>query len=181
MVSKVFEKLVKNRHVDQLEKLGGFFCFQYSFRFSRSIADLVTVVSGRVARAFNRFAATRAVAFDISNAFDRIWHADLLHKHKSDGIPSQIFGLILSFLSNQGFTNGICRRCTYAYFYYRMHDFEHAYIDMYAHFFPMVFESFQNFSGFYNFILFKNLLLHIWPLICLSLEAADALLFTFAL
>ena len=139
MVSKVFEKLVKNRHVDQLEKLGGFFCFQYSFRFSRSIADLVTVVSGRVARAFNRFAATRAVAFDISNAFDRIWHADLLHKHKSDGIPSQIFGLILSFLSNQGFTNGICHRCTYAYFYYRMHDFEHAYIDMYAHFFPMVF------------------------------------------
>ena len=139
MVSKVFEKLVNNRLVDQLEKLVGFFCFQYSFRFSRSIADLVTFVSDRVARAFNRFAVARAVAFDISNAYDRIWHADLLHKHKSYGIPNQIFGLILSFLSNQGLTNGICCRCTYAYFYYGMHDFEHAYIDMYAHFFLMIF------------------------------------------
>ena len=44
--------------------------------------------------------ATQAVAFDISKAFDRVWHADLLHKLKSYGISSQTFGLISSFLSN---------------------------------------------------------------------------------
>ena len=45
--------------------------------------------------------ATRAVALDISKAFDRVWHAGLLHKIKSYGISGQIFGLIFSFLSNR--------------------------------------------------------------------------------
>ena len=41
------------------------------------------------------------MAVDISKAFDRIWHADLLHKLKYYGISGQIFGLISSFLSNR--------------------------------------------------------------------------------
>ena len=101
VVSKVFEKLVNNRIVDHLEKCGLFSEFQYGFRSSRSTADLLTVVSGRIARAFNRSWATRAVAFGISKAFDRVWHAGLPHKLKSYGISCQIFGLISSFLSNR--------------------------------------------------------------------------------
>ena len=41
------------------------------------------------------------MALDISKAFDRVWHAGLLHKLKSYGISGQIFGLISSFLSNR--------------------------------------------------------------------------------
>ena len=58
-------------------------------------------MSDRIARAFNRSGATRAVAFDISKAFDRVWQAGLLHKLKSYGISGPIFGLISSFLSNR--------------------------------------------------------------------------------
>ena len=58
-------------------------------------------MSDRIARAFNRSGATRAVALDISKAFNRVWHAGLLHKLKSYGISGQIFGLISSFLSNR--------------------------------------------------------------------------------
>ena len=101
VVIKVFEKLVNNRIVDHLEKCGLFSDFQYGFRSSRSTADLLTVVSDRIARAFNRSVATRAVALDISKTFDRVWHAGLLHKLKSYGILGQIFGLISSFLSNK--------------------------------------------------------------------------------
>ena len=101
MVSKVFEKLVNNRIVDHLEKCGLFSDFQYGFRSSRSAADLLTVVSDRIARAFGRSEATRAEALDIPKAFDRVWHASLLHKLKSYGISRQIFGLISSFLSNR--------------------------------------------------------------------------------
>ena len=101
MVSKVFEKLVNNRIVDHLENCGLFCDFQYGFKSSRSIADLLTVLPDRVARAFNRSGATRAVALGISKAFDRVWHAGLLHKRKSYGISGQIFGLISSFLSNR--------------------------------------------------------------------------------
>ena len=99
VVSKVFEKLVNNRIVDHLEKCGLFSDFQYGFRSSRSTANLLTVASDRIARAFNRSGATRAVALDISKAFDRVWHAGLLHKLKSYGISGQIFGLVSPFLS----------------------------------------------------------------------------------
>ena len=75
--------------------------FQYGFKSSQSTADLLTVVSDRIARAFNRSGATQAVALDISKALDRVWHAGLLHKLKSYGIAGQIFRLISSFLSNR--------------------------------------------------------------------------------
>ena len=75
--------------------------FQYDFRSSRSTADLLTVVSDRITRAFNRSWPTRAVALDISKAFDRVWHAGLHHKCGSYGISCQIFGLISIFVSNR--------------------------------------------------------------------------------
>ena len=101
VVSKVFEKLLNNRIVDHLEKYGLFSDFQHGFKSSRSTADLLTVASDRIARAFNRSGATRAVALDISKAFDRVWHAGLLCKLKSYGIVGQIFWLISSFLGNR--------------------------------------------------------------------------------
>ena len=101
VVSKVFEKLVNNQIVDHLEKCGLFSDFQYGFRLSLSTVDLLTVVSDRIARAFNRSGATRAVALDISKSFDRVWHAGLLQKLKSYGNSGPIFGLISSFLSNR--------------------------------------------------------------------------------
>ena len=58
VVSKVFEKLVNNRIVDHVEKCGLFSDFQYGFRSSRSTADLLIVVSDRIARSFNRYGAT---------------------------------------------------------------------------------------------------------------------------
>ena len=72
VIAKVFEKLVNNRIVDHLEKCDLFYNFQYGFMSSRSTAVLLTVVSDRIARAFNRSRATRAVAIDISKTFDRV-------------------------------------------------------------------------------------------------------------
>ena len=94
-------KLLNTRIVDHLEKYGLLPDFQYGFRSSRSTAGLPIVLSDRMARAFNGSAATQVVALDISKAFDRVWHAGLLHKLKSYGISGQIFGLISSFLSNR--------------------------------------------------------------------------------
>ena len=99
VVSKVIAILVNNSIVDHPEKCGLFSDFEYGFRSSRSTADFLTVLSDRIATAFNRSGATRAVALDISKAFDRVWHAGLLRKLKSYG--GQIFGLISSFLSNR--------------------------------------------------------------------------------
>ena len=101
VVSEVFEKLVSNGIVDHPEKCVLFSDFQYGFRSCLSTAYLLTGVSDRISRDFNRSGATRAVALNISKAFDRVWHASLLHKLKCYGISGQIFGLISSFLSNR--------------------------------------------------------------------------------
>ena len=97
VVSKVVEKSVNNRIVDHLEKCGLFSNFQYAFRSSRSTADLLTVVSDRIAKAFNKSGATRTVALDITKAFDRVWHVGLLHKLKSYGTSGQIFVFFFFF------------------------------------------------------------------------------------
>ena len=110
---KVFEKLVNNRIVDHLEKGGLFSDVQYDFRSSRSTADLLTVVSDRVGRALNSSGATRALALDISKAFNR--DAGLLRKFKSYGISGQIFGLISSFLSNRRLQVVMDGKCSQEY------------------------------------------------------------------
>ena len=77
--------------------IGLFSVFQYGFWSFQSTADLLTVESSRIARAFNSYGATQS----IYKAFDRVWHAVILHKRKSYGISGQIYGLIFSFLSNR--------------------------------------------------------------------------------
>ena len=46
-------------------------------------------------------AAARAVALDIFKAFERIWHAAVLHNLRSYGVSGQMFDLISFFLSNR--------------------------------------------------------------------------------
>ena len=96
-VSKIFEKLVNNRLVDHLEENGQLFDFQYGFRSALSINNLLTVVSDRIDRYFNKSGTTRAAALDISKAFGRVWQIKL----KSYRILVRIFGLISSFLRNR--------------------------------------------------------------------------------
>ena len=93
-------QLVHNKILDHLEKCDIFSDLQYGFRSSQSTEDILAVVSDRIARAFTRPGANRAVALDISKAFDRVWHTGPLHKIRSYGISGQIFGLISFFLSN---------------------------------------------------------------------------------
>ena len=106
---------MSNRIVYHLKKCGLFSDFEYGFKSSRSTADHLTVVSHRIARTFNRSGATRTVAFDISSAFGRVWHAGLLHKLKSYGISGQIFSLISSFLSNRQLQVVLDGKCSQKY------------------------------------------------------------------
>ena len=69
--NKVFEKLINNGNVDHPEKCDFFFWFPLWFS-SQSTADILTVVSDRIDRTFNRSGVTRAVALDISKALNRV-------------------------------------------------------------------------------------------------------------
>ena len=63
VVSEVFGKLAYSRLFEHLDKLGLF--------SSQWISDLPTIFYNRTARAFKRSDPTRAIAFQISKAFDR--------------------------------------------------------------------------------------------------------------
>ena len=95
VIIKIFEKHVNSSLVDNLQKHDLILISRRYFSFSLSAADLLTVVPDRIASTFNRPRATRAVALDISKAFDRVWHAGFLYKLKSYGISGRVFGLIL--------------------------------------------------------------------------------------
>ena len=97
----VFKNVRKVLQVKTTTLLFFFLWFVKSLKNFRLTADLLTFVSGRITRAFNRSGATRAVALDISKVFDRVWHASLLYKLMPYGISGPKFGLISSFLSNR--------------------------------------------------------------------------------
>ena len=98
VVSKVFEKLMNNGIVDHLGKCDLFSDFQNGFRFSQSTAYFLTVVSDRIARAFNR------------SGLLELWHLiyrmlftgfGMVVYFTNVGILGQISGLISSFLSRR--------------------------------------------------------------------------------
>ena len=101
IISKVFESLINRSLVNHLDSNNLFSDFQYGFRSGRSTADVLTVISERVYRALDACGETRAIALDISKAFDKVWHAGLLHKLKSYGISGPFLEIINYFLSDR--------------------------------------------------------------------------------
>ena len=98
VISKVFESLINDAVVSHLESHGLFSDHQYGFRKSRSTADLLTVITERIYRALDGNGVARAVALDISKAFDKVWHSGLLHKLSAYGIRGKVFNILQSFL-----------------------------------------------------------------------------------
>ena len=80
---------LNNRLVAHCKKRSLFCVIQYVFRSSRSTLDVLTVVSDRLARAFDSSGTWYVtVALDISKGFYRVWHAGLLQKLISYGIST---------------------------------------------------------------------------------------------
>ena len=95
-VSKIVEELI-NSLVDHLVKCDLFSDFQYDFRSSRSTADLLTVLSHKIAWTFSGSSATQTVALDICKLFDQSQHVTL-HKLYSYEYTGWFCGLFGHFL-----------------------------------------------------------------------------------
>jgi hypothetical protein len=99
IVSKVFESVVASRlkrfiHPHLNPK-------QFGFRPGHTSLDMLTDLSQRWCDALHAGGEVRAVALDISKAFDKVWHEGLLYKLSRFGISDQLLSWFTSFLSNR--------------------------------------------------------------------------------
>ena len=100
-MSKVFQSIINNFLISNLERSSLLSDVQYGFHSSRSTADILTVITERISRSLDLSFQPRSIALDISKAFDKVWRKELLHKLQSYGITGKILAVIKSFLSNR--------------------------------------------------------------------------------
>jgi len=100
-LSKVMERIINIQILKHLEKHKLIHDRQYGFRQKRSTADLLSLVTNNWEKSLEFFGESQVVALDISKAFDQVWHAALLNKIPSYGLPPKLCGWINSFLSNR--------------------------------------------------------------------------------
>ena len=101
VVGKIFERILNEQIWKHLEAHNLFSDVQFGFRHQRSSADLLAHLTEHISNVLDKQGEARSVALDISKAFDRVWHAGLLHKLSSYGIQDKFLSLISSFLSNR--------------------------------------------------------------------------------
>ena len=76
---------------------------QSGFRPGDSSMNQITAITHNIFTAFdaNWSLEVHGIFLDLSKALDRVWHKDLIHKLKNNGIDGKLLSLIESFLHNR--------------------------------------------------------------------------------
>ena len=99
-VAKVFEKCINQHIVEYLEISKIISARQYGFRESHSTTDLLTYVTNKWNLTVEQYGEAFAIALDISKAFDKVWHENLICKIVAYGLDSITIRWIKSFLKD---------------------------------------------------------------------------------
>ena len=100
-VEKVFERLIFKRLFSFLQENNVLTSFQSGFIPGDSSVNQLTFLYNVFCKALDDGLEVRSVFFDISKAFDRVWHKDLLHKHKSTGVSGELLLWFINRLTNR--------------------------------------------------------------------------------
>lgn len=103
IIGKIFEKIINNRLTHYLETHNKLSKNQFGFRKQKStvmaINKALTIVKQNK-QVHHKY--TALISLDITNAFDNIGWSDLLHSLIKKNIPSTIYNLLSSFLTDRG-------------------------------------------------------------------------------
>jgi len=102
-VGKVAERVVKNRLYAFLENNKLIIQEQSGFRNKRGTSDNLLFMTQKIQECLNRYKKVCGIFFDISKAFDKVWHAGLIYKLIYLGVPVYIIRFIRNFLSDRFF------------------------------------------------------------------------------
>lgn len=102
-VSKLLEKIIKEKIDEHIETYHILPSFQFGFRQSHNTIQQVARIKKHIKDNFNYKKSTGLIMLDIEKAFDTVWHEGLLHKFKLFNFPMPIIKIIQSFLSDREF------------------------------------------------------------------------------
>ena len=97
---KIFEKVIYNSLFDYLKSNDILNKCQSEFLPGDSCISQLLCITHDIYNAFdgNPSLEVRGVFLDISKAFDRVWHEDLLHKLKCYGVEGKLYYLLKNYL-----------------------------------------------------------------------------------
>ena len=100
-ISKTMETIITKQLLAFLETNNLLSDHQYSFRQARSTGYLLAYAVHAWSSALESYVESRVISFDISKAFDRVWHKGLLAKLPMFGLHNNLIKRIASFLSDR--------------------------------------------------------------------------------
>ena len=98
---KVFERLVFKHLFNHLQNNNMLSSFQSGFIPGDSTVNQLTYLYHTFCEALDAGKEVRAVFCDISNAFDRVWHAGLIHKLEAAGVAGEALLWFRNYLSDR--------------------------------------------------------------------------------
>ena len=102
-LGKFAERLIKSRLYKTLEEKNILVNQQSGFREKRGTADNLLFFSQKISETFERGKNACSIFFDISKAFDKVWHSGLIFKLNEIGVDKYLIRYIKDFLDNRSF------------------------------------------------------------------------------
>lgn len=99
--SKIFEKILKTRLEEFLNKINFFNRDQFGFTSGCSTEDAILTFINDVDHALNEGACVGAICLDLTKAFDTVSHDKLLDKLSETGVRGVALSIFQSFLSDR--------------------------------------------------------------------------------
>ena len=100
-IEKVFERIIFKSIYNHLKDIDYFTPLQSGFMPGDSTVNQVTGIYHEKCKALHDGLEFRAVFFDTSKAFDKVWHKGLLFKLNRVGIHSKLLSWFSNYLSNR--------------------------------------------------------------------------------
>ncbi|UYV79488.1 hypothetical protein LAZ67_17002858, partial [Cordylochernes scorpioides] len=101
VTSKLFERIILRRIKKALSDEHPLRPEQFGFQQKHSTLHQLVVVTEKIRKAMESKQLTGGIFFDISKAFDKVWHEALLYKMAKKNLPGDIIRMTKSFLCDR--------------------------------------------------------------------------------
>ena len=102
-LGKLIERVIKNRLNKFLEDSKILVKQQSGFRNNKGTADNLLFFTQKISETLNKGKKACGIFFDISKAFDKVWHKGLIYKLIKMRVPSYILKYLIDFLKDRKF------------------------------------------------------------------------------